>query len=407
MGFLEALGKQSILLDTSTLIERDGIIEELIDVYDICISITTVEELDKLKTDKDGSLAFRARRAIKSLDKHKDGIEFIINNNNRFEQDTNDNRIVSDACNTRSYLMTEDFNLKVKAASLSVPVVEPIASNHEAYRGYVDISMTEEEQADFYSNLHTNIYNLKTNEYIIIRNATDGFPIEIRKWNGEEYVEIYNKRLSTRHFGVVKPRNPQQAMAVDSIFTNDVTVITGKMGSGKSFISLVCAMKLIEDGKYDRITVFFNPTKARGAADVGYLPGTLIEKAMDNSIGNMLSSKMGDSFEVNNMIGNGQLRLVSMADIRGMEIPDSDILYITEAQNTSIDLMKLCLSRVGDGCKVILDGDYNAQVDNRIFENGNNGLKRVIDAWTGEDIFGFVELQEITRSKIAMLANKL
>ena len=123
MGFLEALGKQSILLDTSTLIERDGIIEELIDVYDICISITTVEELDKLKTDKDGSLAFRARRAIKSLDKHKDGIEFIINNNNRFEQDTNDNRIVSDACNTRSYLMTEDFNLKVKAASLSVPVV--------------------------------------------------------------------------------------------------------------------------------------------------------------------------------------------------------------------------------------------------------------------------------------------
>lgn len=407
MGFLEALGKQSILLDTSTLIESENIIEELIDVYDICISITTVEELDKLKTDKDGSLAFRARRAIKSLDRHKDGIEFIINNNNRFEQDTNDNRIVSDACNTRSYLMTEDFNLKVKAASLSVPVVEPIVSNHEAYRGYVDISMTEEEQADFYSNLHTNIYNLKTNEYIIIRNATDGFPIEIRKWNGEEYVEIYNKRLSTRHFGVVKPRNPQQAMAVDSIFTNDVTVITGKMGSGKSFISLVCAMKLIEDGKYDRITVFFNPTKARGAADVGYLPGTLIEKAMDNSIGNMLSSKMGDSFEVNNMIGNGQLRLVSMADIRGMEIPDSDILYITEAQNTSIDLMKLCLSRVGDGCKVILDGDYNAQVDNRIFENGNNGLKRVIDAWTGEDIFGFVELQEITRSKIAMLANKL
>lgn len=407
MGFLEALGKQSILLDTSTLIERENIIEELIDVYDICISITTVEELDKLKTDKDGSLAFRARNAIKTLDKYKDGIEFIINNNNRFEQDTNDNRIVSDACNTRSYLMTEDFNLKVKAASLSVPVVEPIVSNHETYRGYVDISMTEEEQADFYSNLHTNIYNLKTNEYIIIRNATDGFPIEIRKWNGEEYVEIYNKRLSTRHFGVVKPRNPQQAMTVDSIFTNDVTVITGKMGSGKSFISLVCAMKLIEDGKYDRITVFFNPTKARGAADVGYLPGTLIEKAMDNSIGNMLSSKMGDSFEVNNMIGNGQLRLVSMADIRGMEIPDSDILYITEAQNTSIDLMKLCLSRVGDGCKVILDGDYNAQVDNRIFENGNNGLKRVIDAWTGEDIFGFVELQEITRSKIAMLANKL
>lgn len=407
MGFLEALGKQSILLDTSTLIERENIIEELIDVYDICISITTVEELDKLKTDKDGSLAFRARNAIKTLDRYKDGIEFIINNNNRFEQDTNDNRIVSDACNTRSYLMTEDFNLKVKAASLSVPVVEPIVSNHERYRGYVDISMTEEEQADFYSNLHTNIYNLKTNEYIIIRNATDGFPIEIRKWNGEEYVEIYNKRLSTRHFGVVKPRNPQQAIAVDSIFTNDVTVITGKMGSGKSFISLVCAMKLIEDGKYDRITVFFNPTKARGAADVGYLPGTLIEKAMDNSIGNMLSSKMGDSFEVNNMIGNGQLRLVSMADIRGMEIPDSDILYITEAQNTSIDLMKLCLSRVGDGCKVILDGDYNAQVDNRIFENGNNGLKRVIDAWTGEDIFGFVELQEITRSKIAMLANKL
>ena len=407
MSGIDTPNKRKVVLDTSTLIEHEDILEQLIDIYDVVISIVTVEELDKLKTDKDGSLAFKARRAINSLNKHQDNIEYYVAYKNCFSQETNDNIIVSAAFDNDAYLITEDHNLKVKAKALGLSVAEPVSTNKETYRGFVDVTMSEEEQAYFYENMRTNIYDLRTNEYIVIRNASDGYPVEVRKWNGEEYVEIYNKRISTRHFGVVKPRNLEQAMAIDSIFSNDVTAITGNMGSGKSFISLVCAMKLVEDGKYDRITVFFNPTKARGAADVGYLPGTLIEKAMDNSIGNMLSSKMGDSFEVNNMIGNGQLRLVSMADIRGMEVNDTDILYITEAQNTSIDLMKLCMSRVGEGCKVILDGDYHSQVDNRLFENGNNGLRRVIEAWSGEDLFGFVELQEITRSKIAMLADKL
>ena len=100
----------------------------------------------------------------------------------------------------------------------------------------------------------------------------------------------------------------------------------------------------------------FNPTKTRGASDMGYYGGDFIDKAMQNSIGQILTTKFGDRYAVDLLLSQNKLKLVSMADCRGMEISDSEILWITESQNTSIDLIKLCLSRVSSGAKrVFLD----------------------------------------------------
>jgi predicted ribonuclease YlaK len=82
-------------------------------------------------------------------------------------------------------------------------------------------------------------------------------------------------------------------------------------------------------------------------------------------------------------------------------------MWITEAQNTSVDLIKLCLSRVSSGAKVIIEGDYTSQVDSNVFEDGNNGLKRVIDKFQGHEEFGYVQLQNVWRSKIAELCELL
>ena len=140
---------------------------------------------------------------------------------------------------------------------------------------------------------------------------------------------------------------------------------------------------------------------------MGYYSGDSLSKSLQNSIGQVLVTKFGDPYIIDYLIQQDKLRLVSMADARGMEIRDNEILWITECQNTSIDLIKLCLTRVSDEAKIIIEGDYTSQVDSFVFEGTNNGLKRVIEVFSGHEEFGYVQLQNIWRSKIAELCELL
>ena len=79
-------------------------------------------------------------------------------------------------------------------------------------------------------------------------------------------------------------------------------------------------------------------------------------------------------------------------------------IYITEAQNLDIELMRLALQRVGEDSICILDGDDQAQVDLSIYGGTNNGLRRVSEIFRGADFYGEVTLQKIHRSRIAELA---
>lgn len=330
--------------------------------------------------------------------------ENLIFGENKFN--TNDDIIVSCAKKNDASIMSEDLNLKIKAKAIKVDILE-LYNEESRYTGFKEYVFTDEDFADFYTNLNVNKYNLLINEYIIIKDELGDIK-DIRRWNGEKHVETYNKKISTAFFGKdIKPKDCYQAIAVDSIMNNDLTAISGKAGSGKSFLALVCAMKLLDVGKYDRITVLFNPTKTRGASDMGFYAGSATEKALQNSIGQMLASKFVDDTGVLQQIRNGKLRLVSMADARGMEIGEREILYITESQNTSVDLMKLCLSRASEGCKVIIEGDYTSQVDSFCFENEKNGMRRAIDKLKNNDVFGYVELQNIFRSRLAALVDTL
>ena len=194
---------------------------------------------------------------------------------------------------------------------------------------------------------------------------------------------------------------------MDSIINNTLTAVSGKAGSGKSLISLATIMSLVENGKYDRFVTLFNPIKARGTADLGYYAGDFLSKAMLNSVGNILTTKFGDRYAIDILLSQNKLKLVSMADCRGMEIMDNEILYIPEAENTTIDMMKLCLSRVSSGAKVIIEGDPESQVDSYQYEGKNNGLMRVIEKFKDKKEFGYIQLQNVWRSKIAELCELL
>jgi len=69
--------------------------------------------------------------------------------------------------------------------------------------------------------------------------------------------------------------------------------------------------------------------------------------------------------------------------------------------------MKLIIQRAGDNCKVIMTGDDEAQVDLNEYEGDNNGLKRAVEVFKGDSTFGTVTLQNVYRSKLAKIAEKM
>ena len=97
-----------------------------------------------------------------------------------------------------------------------------------------------------------------------------------------------------------------------------------------------------------------------------------------------------------------------MSDIRGYDTSGMKAgIYITQAQNLNIQLMKLALQRIGQDSICILDGDNDTQVDLNIYSGENNGLKRVSEVFRGQDFYGEILLQTIHRSKIAEIASKM
>lgn len=108
------------------------------------------------------------------------------------------------------------------------------------------------------------------------------------------------------------------------------------------------------------------------------------------------------------MIESGKLLLLPFSDLRGFDTTGMRAgVYITEAQNLDINLMKLALQRIGDDCICILDGDSDTQVDDSNYAGINNGMRRTSEIFRGHDIYGEVTLQRVYRSKIAEIAEQM
>lgn len=398
-------------------LDTNAILTDCSNLSNAVISSKTIEELENIKTNshKDDEIKFKARQAVRAIKEQKPEVIVVQDNDyNTIEKNhleiTNDNLIIASAWryaqNNDIVFITNDLLCKLIAEyyfGLKCEELDIIKDN--IYKGYKYVYPTDEELSQVYNKDNCeNIFGCLVNEYAIIIDEDNNF-CDIIKWTGEKYANIFNKNLKTMAFGdKLKPKDIYQRMAIDSLISNTMTCISGKAGSGKSLLSLLVAMYLIETGKYDRLVVLFNPCQVRGATQMGYYQGSLIEKAMQSNIGNILITKFGDRFAVDNYIAQGKIKLIPMSDCRGMEILDTEILWITEAENTTIDLMKICLSRVSSGAKVFIEGDFD-QTDNKLFDC-NNGMMRAIEVLAGEKEFGYVQLQNVWRSRIAELTDR-
>lgn len=386
------------------------------------VSSVVLHELEHIKTSKTHSedVKYKARKLSHLLDEHYNDYETIIYSNEIGEYITKklgldifipDNQIVGTASYVNSFnngeitFVTNDICLKNIARSIGLDVCS-VKKYGDDYTGFIEKLLSDEEMAYFYEHPDENIFSLLVNEYLILKNEK-GEIIDTIRWTGNSYVDLYKRNVQSLYFDKLKTKDIYQSCVIDALMNCTITAVTGKAGSGKSLLTLMTAMHLIEKGKYDRIVVMFNPTKTRGASDLGFYSGNFIDKAMQNSIGQILTTKFGDRYAVDLLLSQNKLKLVSMADCRGMEIADNEILWITEAQNTSIDLIKLCLSRVSSGAKIFIEGDYESQTDSYMFVGENNGLKHMIHVFKGHEEFGYVQLQNVWRSRIAELCELL
>lgn len=402
--------------DTNALLKlQDEIFKER-----FFLSSVTLRELENIKTssNKDEETKYNARKIVRLLDKNMDKYTVVMFHSDIKKilksygvDDSPDNEIISCAKYISDYhnivFVTDDICCRVIASMIFGLNVESARENKNfEYKGFVEKSLSDEEMAYFYDHLTENIFGLITNEYLIIKDKDENVVDKFR-WDGKGHQIVKLPSIKSNYFGTIKPYNGDiyQYLALNSLAFNQVTMIKGVAGTGKSYLAMGYLLYLLEKRKIEKIIVFCNTVATANSAKLGYYPGTRNEKLLDSSIGNMLSAKVGGTFGLEQMISEGKILLLPLSDIRGYDTSGMSAgIYITEAQNMDISLMKLALQRIGEDCICIIDGDYGTQVDLSQYAGNNNGMRRMSEIFRGQDFYGEVELQNIYRSRIAKVA---
>ena len=411
--------------DTSSLLKNPK------GLFDDCehwaISSITLEELEDIKSSnhKTEEIKAKARKIVRQLTQHWEKVNVIYYEDHmetllgKLGEGflTNDLCILACAIWYEKELHPDDVSFVTNDLCLRFfanrffgnDSIESVIEITENYTGYKDITFSDEALSDLYT-IGKNIYDLKINEYLIVRDK-NGTIVDRLKWTDSGFKNLANrkKNFNSIAFGDIKPYNNDiyQSFAMDSLQNNQVTMLKGPAGSGKSLLSLGYLMAQLDQRKIDKIIIFCNTVATKNSARLGFYPGTRDEKLLDSQIGNFLSSKLGSRYAVEQMIQKEQLVLLPLSDIRGYDTTGMRAgIYITEAQNLDIELMKLALQRIGEDSICIIDGDCEAQVDDISFSGERNGMKRLSKVFRGSDIYGEFELSNIYRSKIANLAQQ-
>jgi PhoH-like ATPase len=214
----------------------------------------------------------------------------------------------------------------------------------------------------------------------------------------------------------VKPRNREQAFALDLLLDDSVSLVTliGKAGTGKTLLALAAGVKrTIEDGAFARLLVS-RPVMPLGR-DIGYLPGDLDQKLnpwmqpiYDNLEFLLVAggSKRRGARGFEELFASGQLQVEPLTYIRGRSLPQQYVI-VDEAQNLTPHEVKTVITRCGEGTKIVLTGDP-FQIDNPYVDASTNGLSFCSDRMRGESMAGHIVLSKGERSELANIAaNKL
>lgn len=213
--------------------------------------------------------------------------------------------------------------------------------------------------------------------------------------NGED-LHAKDAVIKTKR-GVIKPRNENQSTYVHNVFTHDITFGIGPAGTGKTYLAVACAVDALERQEIRRI-LLTRPAVEAGEK-LGFLPGDLSQKVDPylRPLYDALFEMLG--FErVEKLIERNVIEVAPLAYMRGRTLNDAFII-LDESQNTTVEQMKMFLTRIGFNSKAVVTGDIT-QID--LPRGAKSGLRHAIEVLSNvEDIsFNLFQSQDVVRHPV-------
>lgn len=214
----------------------------------------------------------------------------------------------------------------------------------------------------------------------------------------EYFAEMYNEVLIKDAKGAaVRIKNYGQRQYIDAIRHNDITFGIGPAGTGKTYLAVVMAVAALKAGQVDKL-ILTRPAVEAGES-LGFLPGDLKEKVDPylRPVYDALYAILGTE-HTTRLMDRGVIEIAPLAYMRGRTL-DNAFAILDEAQNTTQAQMKMFLTRLGFGSKMIVNGDIT-QID--LPNNAKSGLIQAKQLLTGLNHIAFTEFsaQDVVRHPV-------
>ena len=435
--------QKTFVLDTNVLLHNADAINVFAD-NKVVLPIEVLEELDMFKKDTD-ERGRNARSSIRMLDhlrrKGKLGSGVSLENGGILQIVSDkdykqlahlgldvgqvDNRILMCAYllqkqGEKVIFVSKDINMRVKADAIGLRCMDfekQVVNFEDIYKGWCEIVVDKEKIAQLKNHGTLNLSgHFLHNQFIFLKEAKDTDSGILARYDTGQAALVKLKYTGMPVYDI-KPRNIQQAMALELLLDDNVGLVSlmGMAGTGKTLLALAVALvKVVQLNSYNRILVS-RPIMPLGR-DIGYLPGTKEEKLqswMEPIFDNLeyllyinkQKTKTKHLITIKELTTNGLLELEALTYMRGRSIPLQYII-IDEAQNLTPHEIKTIITRVGEGTKIVFTGDPY-QIDNPYVDSLSNGLSYVVERFKEEEIAAHINLIKGERSLLAEKAAKI
>ena len=209
--------------------------------------------------------------------------------------------------------------------------------------------------------------------------------------------EVMSLNIVSNRGRTIRPKTANQKRYVDAIEDHTITFGIGPAGTGKTYLAMAMAVAALQAKKINRI-ILTRPAVEAGE-HLGFLPGTLSEK-IDPYLRPLFDAlhDMIDIDSIPRLMQSGIIEVAPLAYMRGRTLNDAFVI-LDEAQNTTPEQMKMFLTRLGFGSKMVVTGDVT-QID--LPGGQHSGLKVIRDILKDIDDIAFLELtaEDVVRHRL-------
>jgi PhoH-like ATPase len=463
---------RTYVLDTNVLIHDPTAVLNF-DEHHVVLPMAVLEELDGMKQEQ-SDRGRQARQVTRLLDDLMDGQSLAVGDDGQpritlpvpasaehapgtlqfakpysdvdmgLDKSVKDNQILATAFELHLkakqgaapevILVTNDTNMRVKAAAVGLPAEgyrnDAVFTDSDAMADgvwraeqpeHLWDQVTKTDQGVSLQVGETTYRNLYRLEGDIVAKwypgmmVSDGMDFEGRVLDivdGAAYVTYLNSYRATNPIWGVRARDELQNFALNLLLDSELDLVTlaGPAGTGKTFLALAAAMKMVfDDQRYEKI-IITRETVAMGE-EIGFLPGTEEEKMapwmgafMDN-IEQLVGLEKGEAGAAALELIKKRLQMRSLGLMRGRSFSNA-ILIVDEAQNLTPKQVKNLITRAGQNTKIICLGNV-AQIDTPYLNPGSTGLANLVQKFRPWQHAGHVTLRSIERSRLAAKAEEV